>query len=397
MALGNGDEAASRPTPTRWADSDEKQVVLGPESAPEVYVQPGLIPASHNYSIADTKVPLSGISSAGADGSVFNGDTPISKQDQSGSKGQHLEAGAPPKKSSKKKWIWIGAVAAACVVVGAVVGGVVGSRATSGGTISPSASSPTTPASPAATAFAVRKNSRLAVTGWKSEQSDNIRLFYQDTEGRVRYSTLSSTDRGGWSRPTVLGVDAEPGTPLAACSFVARTPVSSVCDERDCQQDGELTGAQVHIELYYVDNSSTLRGQFFENSNTSPAGGSSSASINNFPMRLRNARMSCYVPYLIVQEEDDTVRALLWEEARVGARDPSKAWANQTLTSVRGSGGSGTAVVPITPQFLDSSAFLYRRSDGTLANFDVSTDGNVTGTSWAASISPEFSERIFTC
>lgn len=149
------------------------------------------------------------------------------------------------------------------------------------------------------------------------------------------------------------------------------------------------------MELYYVDKSSTLRGQFFENSNTFPAGGSGSASINNFSLRLKNARMSCYVPYLIVQEEDDTVRALLWEEARVGVKDPNKVWVNQTLTNVRGSGGSGTAVVPITPQFLDSSAFLYRRSDGTLANFDVSTDGNVTGTSWAAGISPVFSEQSF--
>lgn len=164
---------------------------------------------------------------------------------------------------------------------------------------------------------------------------------------------------------------------------------------RDCQEDGKLIGIQVHIELYYVDKSSTLRGHFFENSNTSPAGGLGSASINNFPMRLKNARMSCYVPYLIIQEEDDGVRALLWEEARMGVRDPGKAWVNQTLSKVGGSGGSGTAVVPITPQFLDSSAFLYRKkSDGTLANFDVSTDGNVTGTSWAASISPVFSESI---
>lgn len=263
MAPGNGDEAASRPTPTRWADSHEKQVFVGPESAPEVYFQPGLIPVSHQYTNPDFKTPLSGVSSTAPDGSLYNLNTPISPRDQFGSNG-HLEVGKPPKPktSSKKKWIWIGAVVAACVVVGAVVGGVVGSRANSGGTISSSATaspaapgsptapgsstgpgSLTAPASPTATATAlvVRKNSRLAVTGWKSEQSDNIRLFYQDTEGRVRYSTLSSTDRGGWSRPTVLGVDAEPGTPLAACSFVARTPVSSVGDERDCRQDGELT------------------------------------------------------------------------------------------------------------------------------------------------------------
>lgn len=164
--------------------------------------------------------------------------------------------------------------------------------------------------------------------------------------------------------------------------------------KRFAQENG-LTDTQVHIELYYVDKSSTLRGQFFENSNTSPAGGSGSASINNFPMRLKNARMSCYVPYLIIQEEDNGVRALLWEEARMGVRDPGKAWVNQTLSNVGGSGCSGTAVVPITPQFLDSSAFLYRKSDGTLANFDVSTDGNVTGTSWAAGITPVFSEVSF--
>jgi len=111
-------------------------------------------------------------------------------------------------------------------------------------------------------------------------------------------------------------------------------------------------------------------------------------------MRLTNARMSCYVPYLIIQEEDGAVRALLWDEARIRAKEPGKAWVNQTLTKVKGSGGSGTAVVPITPQFLDSSAFLYRRSDGRLGNFDVSTDGNVTGTSWAAGIYPVFSERV---
>lgn len=234
MAPGNGDEAASRPTPARWVDSDEKQVVVGPESAPEVYFQPGLIPLPRDSTISDFKTPLSGISSTAPGGSLYNPDTPISHPDQVGTNPRYLKGSTTtnPKKSSKKKWIWIGAVAAVCVVVGAVVGGVVGSRTTSGETTSASTGgSPIAPAGPAATVFAVRKNTRLAVTGWKSEQADNIRLFYQDTEGRVRYSTLSSIDRGGWSQSTVLGLDAEPGTPLAACSFVARTPVSSVCDD----------------------------------------------------------------------------------------------------------------------------------------------------------------------
>lgn len=236
MAPGNGYEAASRPAPARWIDSDEKQVVVGPESAPEVYHHPGLIPLPHDYTISDFKTPLSGISSTAPGGSLYNPDTPISPRDQLGSNPRYIEGSTPPnpKKSSKKKWIWIGVMAAVCVVVGAVVGGVVGSRATSGGTASASTNgSPVAPASPSATAFAVRKNTRLAVTGWKSEQADNIRLFYQDTDGRVRYSTLSSIDRGGWSQSTVLGLDAEPGTPLAACSFMARTPVSSVCSARD--------------------------------------------------------------------------------------------------------------------------------------------------------------------
>jgi len=233
MAPGKGDEAPSRPASTRWADSDEKQVVIGPESAPEVYVPPGLIPVSHDFTIPDFKGPLSGISSAAPDGSLYNPGTPISQHDQFGSNGHRLEAStAPkPKKSTKKKWIWIGAMAAVCVVVGAVVGGVVGNRATSGRTSSPLATASPT-ASPTAPAFAVRQNTRLAVTGWKSEQADNIRLFYQDTEGQIRYSTLSSIDRGGWSRSTVLGLDAEPGTPLAACSFVARSPVSPLRRKR---------------------------------------------------------------------------------------------------------------------------------------------------------------------
>jgi hypothetical protein len=197
---------------------------MGPESAPEVYVQPGLIALPHDF-----KVPLSGISLAAPDSSLYNPDTPISKYDQIGSNGHHLEADTALKRPNRKKWIWIGAVAAVCVIVGGVVGGVVGSRATGGGTTPPSATaSPTasSTASPTAAAFAVRKNTRLAVTGWKSEQADNIRLFYQDAEDRIRYSTLSSIDRGGWSRSTVLGLAAEPGTPLAACSFVARNPVS---------------------------------------------------------------------------------------------------------------------------------------------------------------------------
>ena len=89
----------------------------------------------------------------------------------------------------------------------------------------------------------------------------------------------------------------------------------------------------------------------------------------------------------MIQDGDGEIKALLREEARMGVKEPSKAWVNQTLTDVRGSGGSSTATVPITTNFLDSSAFLYRRSDGTLGNFDVSMDGNATGTSWASGMS----------
>jgi len=371
---------------------DEKQVVVGPESAPEVYAQPGLIPIPYDF-----KVPNNGVNAA--DEGLPSPETPIPKYGQFTDNGyhlegggghlpqggQHLEDGTTTKKPSKKKWIWIGVVVAICVIIAAVVGGVVGSRNANGGTLSASATDSSGAVSgggattslpvsggtrtssttgPTSTAFSVRQNSRLAVTGWKSEQDNNVRLFYQDTEGRIRYSTLSSFARDGWSQSTALGLDADPGTPLATCSFVGRDPV--------------------HIELYYVDKSSNLRGQFFENSNASPVGGSGSASINNFPLRLTNARMACYVPYLMIQEQDGAVRALLWDEARIRVTEPSKAWVNQTLSNLRGSGGSGAAVVPITPQFLDSSALVYRRDDGTLGNFGVSKNGNLTGTSWNA-------------
>ena len=236
MATGNDKEALDRPTLTSWAHSDEKQVVVGAESAPEVYAQPGLIPVTD-----DLKPPHNAESPVSPDGYVHNIHGLVAKDNHfsttspetpHGGSGNHLASGTTVTtsvKSKRKKWIWIGCVAAICTIIAAVVGGVVGSK--SGNTDHDAGPPrPSTP-SPTNAPAAVRQKSRLAVTGWKSEQSDNIRLFYQDTEGLIRYSTFSSISRGGWSNSTVLGVDAGPGTPLAACSFVARDPVSV----RGCQ------------------------------------------------------------------------------------------------------------------------------------------------------------------
>lgn len=150
---------------------------------------------------------------------------------------------APPDQDSRSWWrrhkravIITASVALVCIIVGAVVGGVVGSKRSSGNSVDGSSNTPDTNSfnntnnpPPTVNQNLIRPNSRLPVAGFRigapGKDRFNIRLFYQGQDNLVRYSSFSS--QFNWSKPTVVGLDTIPGTPLAACENIHFEPVIS--------------------------------------------------------------------------------------------------------------------------------------------------------------------------
>lgn len=139
--------------------------------------------------------------------------------------------------------IFTACVVLVCIIVGGVVGGVLGSRKSSGSagegkddsnapdgndSKNPNNSSNPNNPTPNVRPNLIRPNSRLSVAGFRvgaaGEDMFNIRLFYQGQDDLVRYSTFKS--QFNWSKPAVAGLDAIPGTPLAACANIQYDPVS---------------------------------------------------------------------------------------------------------------------------------------------------------------------------
>jgi hypothetical protein len=135
----------------------------------------------------------------------------------------------PPKRRicglSRRKFWFITIGIMLLIVIGVVVGVVLGTQKTTKSNSSTAPESQTSAAAssstPDASALSIRKNSPLAVTGWREAPNSNfsIRLFYQDTDDWLRVAEFDSPTKQ-WKVVNETGfVQAKPGTPLAASSF----------------------------------------------------------------------------------------------------------------------------------------------------------------------------------
>lgn len=130
------------------------------------------------------------------------------------------------------------------VLIGAIVGGVVGglsrrnhddSTAIPATTNSPTQTTTGDPTStsttastptPTATLQFLQPNSKLAVTGWRTNDGFSIRLYYQDRKDNLRFSDYSSGE-GSWSGSNkVSTADVMSGTPIGIGTIVSYDPVS---------------------------------------------------------------------------------------------------------------------------------------------------------------------------
>lgn len=132
---------------------------------------------------------------------------------------------------------------------------------------------------------------------------------------------------------------------------------------------------QPQINLYFVDESSLLRGQRFQDGVT-PAKGSS-ADINAYPLLIDSAsQLSAYYPHVVSQDSDGKVRWMHWTT-------PNK-WVNHTFDGddATGSPSSGLVALSAAVSYLNCGAFIYRNAAGDMSNFVGSTNGSVEDT-WA--------------
>lgn len=132
---------------------------------------------------------------------------------------------------------------------------------------------------------------------------------------------------------------------------------------------------QPQMNLYFVDQTSLLRGQRFQDSVT-PAKGLS-ADIYAYPMEIdTSSRLAGYHPHLVSQDNNGKMRWLHWTA-------PDK-WDNRTFDGgdAIGSPSSGLAALPAAVSNFTAGSFLFRNAAGEMTSFVGSTNG-VLRDEWA--------------
>ncbi|KAI1093503.1 hypothetical protein F5B19DRAFT_449621 [Rostrohypoxylon terebratum] len=278
-----------------------------------------------------------------------------------------------------KRWVvWaISGTLILIIGIGAILGGIIGSQIESAknapgnnpgnNSTTTNGTSPNTPQT--ASTPSVRLGSRLAVTGYRNETDYNIRLFYQDKDNQIQFVDKEGAS-ANWSAPTVLDLPYQPienGT-IAAGSYISNDPVPK-------------------LELFYEDKDGIIRGQNFNfrfENGTIPVDGEP-GSINTYPLQIAgNTRISCYFPYLISQDADNSIR---WS-TMVGQNATDRSapwWINSTdwNGNVKATKGSGIVTLPIAQNSSDLGGIVYRSNEGTLSIkiHDESAKSN-QGVSW---------------
>ncbi|KAI8966519.1 hypothetical protein F5Y11DRAFT_308476 [Daldinia sp. FL1419] len=279
----------------------------------------------------------------------------------------------PPKEglSEKKKlYFLIGGLVVLAVIVGAVVGGVLGTRATSSDASNVS-SEQVSPPDPTATpsgepteavnTTAVRPKTRLTVTGRRVQSNGfTSRLFWQGGDNKIRTSRYSSSS-SQWSTPIIFdGLDAKPGTPIAAAIYLPFP----------------------QFEFFYLDPSSTFQGTNFFEDETVPK--LDSISTERAPFTVPSgSKMTVYWPYLIYQNANNSFHRLVYDGpgGRGWFNDTVQGWDNPDDIPL-GDANSGVAVVPLMNAFHTpyTAGLAYRNPKGRLSLFPFG--GFDEGVSW---------------
>ncbi|KAI1461703.1 hypothetical protein F4805DRAFT_413050 [Annulohypoxylon moriforme] len=343
--------------------------------------------ASQIYGQSSQTLPLSQVSSCYYSNNPTYDRQPIA----SNTKDQQLDPHAPTNPSSSwvskdvkvKRWV-IWAISGSLILiigVGAIIGGIIGAEAEKanhapegGDSDSPAVpntpSNGTSPNTPQTISTpSVRIGSRLAVTGYRNDTDYSIRLFYQDKDNQIQFVDKEGAS-SNWSASTVLNLPYEPienGT-IAAGSYVLNDPVPK-------------------LEFFYEDKDGIIRGQNFNfnfENGTIPVNGDP-GSINTYPVQTAgNTRISCYFPYLISQDADNSIR---WS-TMVGQNASNLSapwWVNSTgwNGNVKATKGGGMVVLPIAQNYTNAGGIVYRSNEGMLSVkiHDESAESN-EGVSW---------------
>jgi hypothetical protein len=121
----------------------------------------------------------------------------------------------------KRTIVWLVVAVILLIVLVVVLGAVLGTKLHSKPTVVTQTSTFSLPATPTssstASPSAVRKNTAISATGWRSGSEFSIRLFYQGDDAYLRVVRFESSN-SSWSAPSTI-VQAKPGTPIAASSY----------------------------------------------------------------------------------------------------------------------------------------------------------------------------------
>lgn len=260
----------------------------------------------------------------------------------------HGSAKLTPKflKGRRGRLILIGIGIFILLVVAAVVGGVVGSRrsdsvssiATSG---TPTSSSPS-PTPTVTSSRPLQSNAGLAVAGWRTQNEFfNLRVFYQDQDGGLRFSEYNS-DGAGWGNSTK--VDRE--------GVLSNTSIGATVI---------LTMNPPQYELFFQNTSSLVTGNNFRDRETGIGGGFDS--IDEYPILAdsKSKLITCW-PYIALQKPNRTLSVVNW----IG--QPPTVWRNYSM-GIDASEGTSLAILPLSRTYEAPyhAALVYRRPDGVLA------------------------------
>ncbi|KAI1121777.1 hypothetical protein F5Y10DRAFT_282214 [Nemania abortiva] len=227
------------------------------------------------------------------------------------------------------------------VIISSIVGGAIGSGSNHDSSPTPPSSLTPSSSSPASTsALLLRSNSKLAVSGYRTEgEFFNSRIFYQDEADNLWFSEYKS-DGSGWGNSTKVAREG-----ILTNTAVGVTAIASYDPEQ--------------YELFFLNKSLLVTGHNFRDG-WSPLGGAPD-SIDWFPASADpTSSLGTYWPYIALQKPNLTLHLITYTG--------SSTWQNQTL-GVTALAGTSLAIVPQSASYEDPqhAALFYRRADGLLA------------------------------
>jgi hypothetical protein len=123
------------------------------------------------------------------------------------------------------------------------------------------------------------------------------------------------------------------------------------------------------VELFYLDTTSTIRGQVFNFWDDGRPLKGEASTINNYPLQVaENSNIACYFPYLVSQDGEDKSQIRWTRMLGENRTDESQPWwVNDTSVNTAATQRTDMVLLPVAQTFLDDGGFVYRTEDGKLA------------------------------